>query len=396
MANRSASEAEAPKNRTVDAQAEWSVAHIGADFAPNLSLQWTLGDERPALSKGVAVEEDVMQTFLWLHAREITGEPITIFAKSGFYWGMADLMGVDPLGRIHIFELKKTKVHADVAGQLEQYLLGFVMQDVALLKEEWRPRQAELLGDGRDGLVIALAGAHATVRTDTRGRKAIAKSLAKVDPEAAKQIKRASFFSKVPTDEKVKHLVRVLLETACRKRRLSPELCPSLEQLRQQASELRPRLDATEALKKTYPRLKSPAVVWLVGPRVDESARQRVRAWRRAGLDARWLEFQVVARRRELGWDISVVREHAPQRAGAVGTAIAWLEQYPSDPHSVRLSTRFYLSRAPSIRDRGGRDLEGGRLLQTCCIAVEPLGVKEPIHLTATAPAPAATSHSIL
>jgi hypothetical protein len=352
-------------------EAETASARLAADFGFGLKLAFVT--ERPQAARQFPVEsevcEDVMQTMLWLHAAEITGEPITIFARSGREWGIADLMGIDSAGRIHLFELKKHTVTAAVASQLTHYLLAHVFEDAERLLAYWNQRFCrEVLDQPEMGLQAYLAAALANERLDIWGARFVAQTEG-LDKAATEALEK-KWDHALGHDQRAEMLMRALRVKVQARRGVEPTQVPTREEFSALAQRWRARLDPTKDLNRQRPtRVRERLVLWLVGPRVAGDALEQIRSWRRAGVDARWLELDVKPVPASLEWDLTVRREWAPHRAALFAQKWSsveaklreWSKRYSVSEEDCSVSLDLYDRRSPSDRSE-----EGGTLKPEC------------------------------
>jgi hypothetical protein len=352
-------------------EAEVVTARVGADLGLNLELPFVIERQdsaRQSLSES-RVCEDVMQTVLWLHAAAFTGEPVTIFARSGREWGIADLMGIDSIGRIHLFELKKHTVTASVANQLTHYLLAHLFEDARELLTHWKGKFGpEVLDDIQMGLHAYLAAALADERLDILGARFVARAEGRDESGIAAFEKQ--WDHELSRDERAELLIKALRIKAQARRGVDSASIPTREQFAELARQWRVRLDPLGELNRERSvRLQERLVLWLVGPRVAGDAMERIRSWRRAGVDARWLELDVQPVPASLEWDLRVRREWAPHRSALVtehwpsvrAGLRRWEEQHPEHAGRCEVSLHLYDKRRPS--ETGD---EGGGLNQEC------------------------------
>ncbi len=348
-------------------EAEVACGRVGADFGLDLTLPFVVerqdaAGQFPAES---TVCEDVMQTFLWLHAADFTGEPITIFARSGKEWGVADLMGIDTIGRIHLFELKKHTVTASVANQLTHYLLAHLFEDPCELLGYWKDKfPAAVLED----VPAYLASAVADERLDILGPRFIAQSEGRDAAGIAAFEKEWDHH--LSPGARTMRLLDALRTKGQMRRGLPLDAIPTQDAFLDLARQWRRKLDPLPELDRERPfRLQERLVLWLVGPRVAGDALERIRSWRRAGVDARWLEIDVQPAPASLEWNVRVRREWAPHRTAVVkekwplvqAALQKWIDKRPDDRGRCSISLQFYDRRRPS--DPGD---EGGGLNAEC------------------------------
>jgi len=346
-------------------EAEVLTTRFGADFGYGSEARFVeepdgTGEQFPAKS---AVCEDVMQTLLWLHVANFTGEHVTVFARSGREWGIADLMGIDSIGRIHLFELKKHTVTESVANQLTHYLLAHLFEDAGELLRYWKEKFCPaVLDDQVMGLDAYLAAALADERLDTWGPRFVGQTEGR--DEAGIAALDRQWATTLSPDAKSELLFKCLRLKVHVRRGVELPAVPSREQFADLAKQWRPKLDPLPELERGPSiSVRDRLVLWLVGPRVAGDARERIRQWRRAGLDARWLELDVRPVPASLDWDVRVRREWAPHRSALVTecwpTVLAgvqkWEKRHPEHAGKCSVALDLYDKRRPSeTGDEGG------------------------------------------
>jgi hypothetical protein len=306
-----------------------------------------------------------MRTFLAIHLAEITAEEMSLFAWSANYWGCADIQALDPLGRIHLFELKKSKVTASDAEQLTGYLLQSSFVDPnEWIKYWWNGRR---YGD-LQGPTLARCLAHTYVGqlggspepgpsylydhpTMLLGRD---KEVHAISDKPAWKL----YWEKTICAEKRKDkvLIDAMLDDA-KKRGWPPDLLPDLYSL---TSQWKRRIIPESGILKPLFEPERGAVVWIVGPSFHEKevCEGRVRRWRRANVDARCLEFEVRVDHKNGCWQLRVRREKTPQRDLCLRHVAAWGRANPSKAQQgkLKLKLELYDAKNPSDShlDNGG------------------------------------------
>jgi hypothetical protein len=98
-------------------------------------------------------------------------------------------------------------------------------------------------------------------------------------------------------------------------------------------------------------------VIWLVGRTIQDLALERVRLWRRAGVDARVLRLEV--RLTERGWGLRCLREDAPFRDRIEERLFGLADQNVERGDAPELRCRFYdETSASAAKSKGGRLLD--------------------------------------
>jgi hypothetical protein len=300
-------------------------------------------------------DEEVIETFLAFHLGQFTAEPVTVFARGGDYWNTCDLMALDTFGRFHLFEVKKGSVNAAVAEQLSNYLLTHLFADAEALLRDWWPRyRMDVLGDR---LVLHLAGALADLRTVNLGRKFVSRWADPLAaPETLCQLACQSQWLKIPPIRRKELLIDALQRYAVEHTHLDRAEVPALGTLNALADAWARKLAPTEEPPRPVLIADRKTVIWLVGRTIHPSARERIRLWRRAGIDARWLAVEARRDKHRANWHLRVESEHAPQRAELSRKLLEWIRQDAGQYPLGSVKFELYEDRVPSNTqlDHGG------------------------------------------
>jgi len=84
-------------------------ALVPTDLGLVQKLQWST--ELPAgwtNDKAYRTHEETLQTLLSFHLAEVCGEPVQLVGSAGDHWSGADIIGLDTLGRIHLWGFRRT------------------------------------------------------------------------------------------------------------------------------------------------------------------------------------------------------------------------------------------------------------------------------------------------
>jgi hypothetical protein len=276
---------------------------ISADLGLHPKLRWsTTPPDGRCGTKTIRAHEETLQTLMSLYLAEVCDETVQLVGMAGDYWGDADIVGFDRLGRIHLLELKRGRIGLAAVKQLSNYLLCQVFVDpVQYVRARWKRTGNHELQ--RQGFAETLAGMLAGQQTTTVGHIFVQKwGLAQDVPKRTwkkwEPVERHPFVLKallkkaetrmdgVPTPEDIYELVQTW------QRRLRPQASPPAGLF----------------------LCERPVVVWLVGTGFVREAEQEIQRWRAAGVDARCLQAEVRFSSRRDGLILRVRRESAPQR----------------------------------------------------------------------------------
>ena len=306
-------------------------------------------------------DEEVIETLLAFHLEQLTAEPVTVFARGGDYWRTCDLMALDTFGRFHLFEVKKGTVNAKVAEQLSHYLLTQIFADAEALLRDWWPRyRTDVLGNR---LVLSLAGALAGLRTVNLGGKFVSQwGDLRSAPETPDELARQSQWLKLPLIRRNELLIDALLCYAVKHTQLDRSEAPDQASLHALADAWARKLAPTDNPPQAALIADRRAVIWLVGRNIQPAARERIRLWRRAGIDARWLALEVRRDKNRANWHLRVQSERAPQRAELSRKLLEWIRQDAGEHPLGTVIFELYDHRFPSSTQL---DL-GGTLAREC------------------------------
>ena len=322
-------------------------ALVPADLGLN-GLQWSI-DPPAGWSKSSArgVHEETLQTLLSLHLSEVSCEPVQLVGKAGDYWGGEDIVGLDTLGRVHLFELKRGRVSEDAARQLSYYMLRHVFNEPARFIESWWKR----IGEWElrvERLSETIAGALAGQQTHNVGYFFV-REWAKAATTSKYAWKKQSY------DEKHPLLLRALLEKA--KERL--DQVPTKDEVAEIAKVWRSRLWSEGGPARSAFVCERPVVIWLVGTGFTPEVEEEIRRWRAAGVDARCLQAEVRFSSRRDGLILRVAREEAPGRVELVKLLEHWAASNRASNASAKLTVQLYVVARAS--DKGKQKEAAGR-----------------------------------
>ncbi len=308
------------------------------------------------------LQEKPLETLLALHFPALCGSPVgmQVVGRSGDYWGAMDLDALDALGRLHLVELKKGVVKASAAAQLQQYLAELVLFDPdEHIRSRWHRLVEWECHPGR--LATFLAGIVAGRDDATSGHKDAAAYAGYPGTEYAWKTSLAEALDWKGDDEGSRNLwrIRTLLAIA-KEAGIAP---PTVQELRECAASLA----ADRWTNRPLPQRRCVAnpgyVLWLVGSRLS-TADDSLMAWRRQGIDARFLEFEgrlvadaraVILRvRREARSMLDQLEANAIMKIQAFGFGV--------DAPRPRLSFKFYDAGRPSSGGGTGSVLADPRI----------------------------------
>jgi len=320
---------------------------------------WSITDElvvsppspnRPSSWSGRKSIEATVETLLALNLTTLTGIPLRLLKRASPIEASADIIATDALHRIHIFELKKGSISGQSAAQLEQYLLRYVFAD----PDAFINAMADLGGPQVTEIQLArdIAGVWANERVGIVGYKKIVRELgeghALLNP-GGRRLSKYAYSNKLSDEDKL-DLFYATLTVHAQKRNL---VMPDFDEVKRVAK-LWSELFADEPLPASGGlTARKRLVLWLVGSSISDDAIERVRLWRRSGVDARVL--QVAGRSDGKRWTLGVRREHAPQRTEA---EMRILERAASESGEQRIvKVEFYDRKAASQHSRHGGEL---------------------------------------
>ena len=292
------------------------------------------------------VPEEVAETVLLLHLAELTGVAMAFLKRGDAIEPAGDVAAVDRLGRLHVFELKKDAFAPRHVDQLEQYLLGEVFRDPEAFREDAvRGGRRQL---APEMLARSLLGARAGRRMANTGAAFIAASLQPAHPLLAAlggTLTKSRYGRMSPAEQ------LGLLHAACvaaSDERSLPSLEAVLTAARRHGNRLLADLDATQPRL----RLDRPLVLWVAGARIGSQVRERLRRWRRAGLDARPLEVEV--RHHHATLLARVVGERAPARQDLERQLLAYVGEQPDNTRPPAQLDLYKQARPSDPIGRGG------------------------------------------
>lgn len=323
----------------------WQYHTVQADLtigAPSL-------DPPEGWESGLLGTEEPLETLLAFNLASLTRLPLRFVNRAGALEAAVDIVATDPIRRIHLFELKKKSVGGQDAAQLEHYLLRHLFEDPddyleTVASNGWTRTRL-------DWTARYLCGLYANEAMKITGLKKIRDQLGVDHPMALDVEGRA--LSKYRWDR---------LDPFEQLRRLHPAIgshaaergivdYPDLETIFEKGKQWSVRL--TPELPETSLTAERRLVLWLVGKSISADALERIRMWRRAGVDARplRLDFRHLHDRRV----IAVRREQAETRDELETKFFDHIRDNPNLVGSVSLD--FYDRRAASAGRRHGGDL---------------------------------------
>ena len=323
--------------------------------------------------------EEPLETLLALNLPKLLDDDVSFLFRAGDYWGLQDITGIDPLGRIHLMELKKDKIDRPVTEQLAAYLLRTMFDGRADFVRRMAHFSENGLTDSRWS--VYLAGALSNKRTTTVGPKAYHTHIAAQNRGPVLSDHEWRCQSEV---ERHRRQVETLMAM------LADDGLPTMSasSLDAWAQEVR-GATLPRSLPSHPVRIRRPGVIWLVGRRIDGAALEQVRLWRRAGVDARPL---CVEPRQEPGtgrWMLRVLSEHFPSRRllvrqvaeGLPDLDEASFREGDGRPVGYELKLSLYAHKAASSRDLGGGGdplHHGARAYLYGPVAEEPVAIWSP------------------
>ncbi len=300
-------------------------------------------DDWPSLKVGQA-QEEVLETLLVLNLEKLLDDDVRFLFRAGDYWRLQDITGVDPLGRIHLFELKRDAINGAVTKQLSAYLLSSMFEDARAYARRMLALNEELLT--RERWKLYLTAALANVRTANIGRDFVNKNL-------PASYTKGQWSALKSSDKRLQLLAAI----RSRSQRRGVKLLNDKE-LMEWATDVQLRTKAS--LPPQLPlRVRSAGVIWLVGRSFNEEALRQVREWRSAGLDARMLLVDARQSEEDRLWNLRVVKEDFPERRALVHCVAEDLQemeadtksQRAADPGAPELVLSLYQEKHPSSRD---------------------------------------------
>lgn len=301
--------------------------------------------------EGVRTVESTIETLLAFNLEGITGLPLHLLRRSHRIDPTADIIATDPLRRIHLFEVKKRSFSGQSAAQLNQYLLQHVFQD----PEEFLVESAEKGKAQVTPLRVArdVVGAWTNNDGPGTGYSKLLEELAEDHPLLRYNGNRLSKYRYRKLDEAEQlRLVYAALAANAEGKGLQ---VPSLDRANTVAEYWSPRLQTELSLPESQLTAERRLVLWLVGASFSEQALERVRLWRRSGIDARAL--CVTGRSNGHSWTLRVRRETIPRRDQTEIGLLARANDPSQAPTTVKAV--FYDEKSASTHSRhGGEPLD--------------------------------------
>ncbi len=342
-----ASRGASPPPVSLDSMIDWQ----DWEYRPVNSRLVVGGSVAESELRSVVVEsiEATIETLLAFNLPELVGLPLQLVRRAYPMEPSADIVATDPLRRVHLFELKKDKVSGEAAAQLEQYLLRHVFGDADQYLADAATHGESQAGRSRLGRDIV--GVWANERMGTQGYKKIVRELGETHPMLNPGGRRFTQYrwDKSGSEDQLE-LIHAALAIHGQKRGLT---MPPLDEIVDTAGMWEQRLANSAFHTETRLIAERRIVVWLVGARIDPKALERVRLWRRAGIDARVLELTATSNGEK--WMLGVRREAAPQRDQTEQGLFSQAADL-SQP-ATRVKVAFYDERPPSENSRHGGGL---------------------------------------
>ncbi len=323
-------------------------APIPADLGLRHGLKWRV--QLPSgwtNRRSTRTHEETVETILSLHLSDVCDESLRLIGKAGDHWGGADLIGLDKLGRVHLFELKAGSITKAATRQLSYYLLRRVFVDPASFLGSWWERMGDWeLQPWRLGL--ALAGALAGQRTDNIGWK-FAYKWGSTNDVAESQWSGLGVDSKYP----------ILLDALLAKAAKHCNDLPTSEEVLDYASLWRERLWPDPKTPQGAFKCRRPVVIWLVGTSFSLKAEEEIRRWRAAGVDARCLQAETRHSIHGNGLILRINREDAPRRAKLFKRLEKWRSNQTELIAKPELELEIYAQAQPSssrtVKEKAGQ-----------------------------------------
>lgn len=316
-------------------------------------------------------KEEVLETLLILNLQTLLDEDLRFLFRAGDYWGLQDITALDPLGRVHLFELKKGKINNRVPQQLASYLLPNLFAG----GREYARWTWQLNRDRLDATRWELyyAAALANERTSNIGRKYVNET------RGDDQLTESEWKALYKQNESGALITRALLAKAegrC--------ASPTLEQVADWGAATRAEL-VGEVPAMPHVWTEPGGVIWLVGRTVDADALEEIRKWRQAGVDARAACVDARQSQSDGRWIIRVTRENYPERRALlqkVGAELPSLVEHvavdgPGPLFGHKLRIKLYEEVAASKANKPGG---GGALGSDATVQLRPLGEDTPSH----------------
>jgi hypothetical protein len=254
--------------KEVDIMIDWP-QHWTLDFDGNEFALESCSEPGPGLARNRVLEESLETLLFYWGDRLLPAPPLLMLAYSEPIVREQDLLALDGLGRIHIFELKKDKADSGSLFQLISYLAGRPRDDM-----DWiRRTLARTLWHGEQAQACRLAGLVArqrveNLRTD-KSRKAAGRRVphtemleAKLDALAKLASERGGLDMNTGT---FRNIARPLLE-----RRYGGSWEGPLET---PGSLLEPITEAKLSSHWQLGRTEPGVVIWTIAPNIEEAQR---------------------------------------------------------------------------------------------------------------------------
>lgn len=310
------------------------------------------------------VSEKSLETFVSLHFEAITGcRPVRIVTSRAMH-SDPDVVALDEFGRVHVMELKKSKVTEADVKQAEQYMLRFGFADPIDYLADWNPDRAFgplLQARPADYMQCLLLGLWADLDPGKLGFETIRKDYLASDESLSASI-AALFGNRPPSKAKWQDRLRekrldafsLVLHSAA-SARIGPAAVPPLEWFAEQAELMARRCGVGEGRTPSPvgPISRPGLVLWVGAPTVEVRAIGELHRLREIGVDARAFEcdVQLVPASQSL-W-LRLACEDEPRRADLELRTREAITDRASLQERVRIHWDSYVSKAPSARNTG-------------------------------------------
>lgn len=335
-------------------------ATVGTD----LGLQGLDLQSNGSLAGLTKVREEVVETFLHLHLSQLIGVPATTLCRAEPWARQTDLIAVDELGRLHVFEVKCENIKKDHIQQQAHYLMGYLFADIGRFLDKCLAKQPLTTGVQ---LTMLLAGAHAGIQVRKTGVKEVrtwaGPHVGQVAADvfgSCSGISQRGWEKRYEDDQKAELRARAILE------HLRLEGCedvPSWTSLIEIQRKWEAKLGPSNTLPCFLFQPERPLVLWMVGKGLSEGGpdpREKpvsmIHEWRKSGLDARFLGLEVKRHKSRAEWHLRIQREVYPERDAIEQRLLAVGRTAKARPV---LRTAFYSEEAPSQQ----RGTDHGRAL---------------------------------
>lgn len=340
---------------------ESSYFRLGCDFGLDDDNIEPVDAFPDGLTVSLRVVDEVLETFVSLHLKRVTGLPLEYVGRGHRNWAGEDLLAWDQLGRIHLFELKKTTINEQVIGQLMQYTMRHLFRPVAdFVEKKWGERQATV----EDGLATYLAGAYANERTTKLGCSYVVENLpeqmrSKTGYQGDWPISQY-WWNKQDISKKTDLIFDSLLQDARRKKDPAGDEFDSAA-VRRLAAAWTKRLGVQRRPPRPKYQAMRPVVLWLVAPNVTDGAIQKVREWRALGLDARVVNVDLRKPEDDIEFYVRLRREKFIERDKLEHRILEKSTTDSLGDRPPRVELHFYESSSPSA---SGSEDEGRPLAE--------------------------------